>query len=177
MRYWVVGEFGSGDEVKRALTRLRELGYAKETLDVFSPYPVDGVDELLELPESPVRPIALGAGLTGAAFGYVVQWWCNAVDWPLNVGNRPPHSAPAFVPITFESLVLFAALAIFLGLLWLWRFPRPHHPLFELESFRTASTGGFWVSVTLEDAARTGPTLGHLQALEARTASVVEERT
>jgi len=175
MRYWVVGEFGSGDEVKRALGRLRELGYAKETLDVFSPYPVDGVDALLELGPSPVRLFALGAGLAGAVFGYTVQWWCNAVDWPLNVGNRPPHAAPAFVPITFESMVLFASLAIFLGLMGLFRFPRPHHPLFELESFRSASAGGFWVSVTLEDAARTETVLGHLRALEARTASVVEE--
>ena len=67
MRYWVVGEFGSGDEVKKALRRLRELGYAKETLDVFSPYPVEGIDEVLELAPSPIRGFAFVAGLTGAA--------------------------------------------------------------------------------------------------------------
>ena len=49
MRYWVVGEFGSGDEAKKALRRLGELGYAKETLDAFSPYPVEGIEEVLEL--------------------------------------------------------------------------------------------------------------------------------
>src|SRR5690242_1008809 len=176
MRYWVVGEFGSGDEVKKALRRLRELGYAKETLDAFSPYPVEGLEEVLELKPSPLRGFAFVAGLMGAAFGYGVQWWTNAVDWPLNVGNRPPHAGPAFVPITFEMMVLSAALTLFLGLMWLYRFPRPHHPLFELESFRTASTGGFWVSVTTERREETEPVLRHLRGLAARNTSVVEEK-
>jgi hypothetical protein len=175
MRYWVVGEFGSGAEVKRALERLRELGYAKDTLDAFSPYPVEGLDKVLELKPSPLRGFAFVAGLSGAALAYAVQWFCNAWDWPLNVGNRPPHAGPAFVPITFETMVLFASLTIFFGLMWLFRFPRPHHPLFELESFRSASTGGFWVSITTEKRAETEPLLRHLSELKARTTSVVEE--
>ena len=175
MRYWVVGEFGSGNEVKKALERLRELGYAKEALDVFSPYPVEGIDEVLELKPSPIRGFAFVAGLGGAAFAYLVQWWTNAVDYPLNVGNRPLNAGPAFFPITFETMVLFASLTIFFGLMWLYRFPRPHHPLFELESFRTASTGGFWVSVTTEKQAETEPLLRHLRELNARSTSVVEE--
>lgn len=177
MRYWVVGEFGSGEEVKKALKRLRELGYAKEALDVFSPYPVEGIDEVLELKPSPVRGFAFVAGLGGAAFAYAVQWWTNAVDYPLNVGNRPPHAGPAFVPITFETMVLAASLTIFFSLMVLYRFPRPHHPLFELESFRTASTGGFWVSVTTEREAETEPVLRHLRELAARNSAVVEEET
>lgn len=176
MRYWVVGEFGSGKEVKQALRRLRELGYAKETLDAFSPYPVEGLDEVLELKPSPIRGFAFVAGLTGAGLAYGAQWWMNAWDWPLNVGNRPPHAGPAFIPITFELMVLFAALTIFFGLMWLYRFPRPHHPLFELESFRSVSTGGFWVSVTTERREETEPVLRHLRELEARNASVVEEK-
>ncbi len=176
MRYWVVGEFGSGDEAKKALRRLRELGYAKDALDAFSPYPVEGIDEVLELPPSPLRGFAFVAGLGGAAAGYALQWWTNAVDYPLNVGNRPLHSGPAFIPITFELMVLSAALTLFFGLMWLFRFPRPHHPLFELESFRTASTGGFWVSVTTTRREETGPVLGHLRELAARTTSVVEEK-
>jgi hypothetical protein len=177
MRYWVVGEFGSGDEVKKALKRLRELGYAKDALDVFSPYPVEGIDELLELKPSPLRGFAFVAGLGGAAFAYAVQWWTNAVDDPLNVGNRPPHAGPAFVPITFETMVLFASLTIFFGLMVLYRFPRPHHPLFELESFRSASTGSFWVSVTTEREAETEPVLRHLRELAAKMTAVVEEET
>jgi hypothetical protein len=176
MRYWVVGELGSGREVLGALRRLRELGYAKETLDVFSPYPVEGIEKVLELPPSPIRGFAFVAGLTGAAVGYGVQWWCNAWDWPLNVGNRPPHAGAAFVPITFETMVLFASLTLFFSLMWLFRFPRPHHPLFELESFRTASTGGFWVSVTTEKREETEVLLRHLRELSVKKTSVVEEK-
>ena len=175
MRYWVVGEFGSGAEAKRALAALRERGCAADSLDAFSPYPVEGLDEVLGLKPSPLRAFALLAGLSGAVLAYGVQWWTNAVDWPLNVGNRPPHSWPAFIPITFETTVLFAALTLFFGLMVLFRFPRPHHPLFELESFRSASTGGFWVSVTTREHARTEVLLGHLRELSARTTAVVEE--
>jgi hypothetical protein len=176
MRYWVVGEFGSGNEVKQALRRLSELGYAKETLDAFSPYPVEGIDEVLELKPSPLRGLAFVAGLTGAACAYALQWWTNAVDYPLNAGNRPPHAGPAFVPITFETMVLFASLTLFFGLMWLLRFPRPHHPLFELESFRSASTGGFWVSVITKQREEAEPVLRHLRELAARNIAVVEEK-
>jgi hypothetical protein len=177
MRYWVVGEFSSGDEVKKALHRLRELGYARETLDAFTPYPVEGLDKVLDLAPSSLRGFALLAALSGAAFAYWLQWYTNAIDYPLNVGNRPPHAAPAFVPITFEMAVLFASLTLFFGLMYLFRFPRPHHPLFELESFRTASTGGFWVSVTTERREETERLLSHLRELEARKTSVVEEKS
>jgi hypothetical protein len=175
MRYWVVGEFGSGAEAKRALEALRERGCAADSLDAFSPYPVEGLEEALGLKPSPLRGLALLAGLTGAALAYGVQWWSNAVDWPLNVGNRPPHSWPAFIPITFETMVLFSSLTLFVGLMVLFRFPRPHHPLFELESFRTATTHGFWVSITTRERARTEALLGHLRELSARTTAVVVE--
>ncbi len=140
------------------------------------PYPVEGIEQVLELPPSPIRGFAFVAGLTGAAVGYGVQWWTNAWDWPLNVGNRPPHAGAAFVPITFETMVLFASLTLFFGLMWLFRFPRPHHPLFELESFRTASTGGFWVSVTTAKREEAEVLLRHLGELAAKKTSVVEEK-
>lgn len=175
MRYWVVGEFSSGSEALEALRRLLEKGCAKERLDAYSPYPIEGVDKVLGLPPSGLRGAALLAGLGGATLGYAVQWYTNAVDYPLNVGGRPPHAVPAFVPITFEMMVLFAAAALFFGLMYLSRFPRPHHPLFELERFRSASTGAFWVSITTEEKKETEALLEHLRELEARTALVVEE--
>ena len=64
----------------------------------------------------------------------------NVVDFPINIGNRPPHSPPAFIPITFELAVLLGGLSAFLGsLLGLFKFPTPYHPLFESENFRRAS--------------------------------------
>jgi hypothetical protein len=91
----------------------------------------------------------LCGGLTGAATAYLLQWFTNVIDYPINVGGRPLHAAPAFIPITFELAVLFAAFSIFFGLLAIMRLPQPYHPGFELEAFRSASTHGFWLSVEL----------------------------
>ena len=59
-----------------------------------------------------------------AATGLLVQWFCNAWDFPLNVGSRPPFSLPAFIPITFEMMVLFASIAAFVAALQRGQLPR-----------------------------------------------------
>jgi hypothetical protein len=121
-----------------------------------------------------VPRIALVAGVLGAATGYFIQWFMVAFDWPLNVGNRPPHSAPAFVPVTFELGVLMAAFGIFFGLFALWGMPRLHHPVFEVEAFRSASIDGLWLSAPAEDGAADG-LAGELRRLGARAVEIVEE--
>ncbi len=71
----------------------------------------------------------LVGGLAGAIGGYLLQYYTSVVDYPLNVGGRPLNSLPAFVPVTFEIMVLFAGvgtvLAFFLvSRLWFGRKPR-----------------------------------------------------
>ncbi len=141
---FVLAEFDTEARLCAAARRLRELGHGR--LDTHSPYPLHGADEALGLRRSPVPLIALIFGVTGAATGYLMQWWMNAVDFPINVGNRPPHSPPANIPITFELGVLFASIAIVVGLFALAGFPRTHHPVFEVEAFRTASINALWLS-------------------------------
>src|SRR5512132_1767240 len=102
----VLAEFRDDAALCAAARRLRELGHT--ALDAYSPVPVHGIDEALGLRRSPVPLIALVAGVIGAISGYVMQWWMNAVDYPLNVANRPPHSPPTNIPITFETGVLIA---------------------------------------------------------------------
>lgn len=138
---------------------------------------MEGLEEALGLkPSSPVPLLALAAGLGGAAFAYVTQWFTNAIDYPINVANRPLHSAPTHIPITFELGVLSASLAIFGGLMVLFGFPRVTHPVFHVESFRNASVDGFWVSVTVDgerEEARRAETA--LRTAGAKWVSVVEE--
>lgn len=172
-RYWILGELGSGEEAVAVIRRLRALGYGE--LDAYMPYPVDGVSEALGLSPSPVRPAGFVAGLTGFTMAYLLQWFANAWSFPINVGNRPAHAPPSFVPISFETLELAAATAVVATFLWLCGLPRLHHPVFERASFRSVSIGGFWVSVTTVHPDRVDQIRDTLRTLEARRVEVVEE--
>jgi hypothetical protein len=173
MRAYVLGEFEREQALLEAARMLRAKGHLG--LDIHSPYPLHGADAALGLRRSTVPLVALVAGVTGAITGYGIQWYMNAYDWPINVGNRPPHSPPAFIPVTFELGVLFAALAIFLGLLFAYfGFPRVHHPVFEVEAFRSASIDALWLSAEVEGV-QAEPLAQELRRLGARQVSIVAE--
>lgn len=175
MKAWVLAEFEREAPLLEAVRALRAAGH--NGLDVHSPYPLHGTDEALGLRRSTVPLVALGAGVVGAVSGYLLQWGTVSFLWPLNVGNRPPHSPPAFIPVTFELGVLFASLAIFLGLLFAYfRFPRVHHPVFEVEAFRSASIDALWISAEV-DAGEADPVAGELRRMGARQVSIVREGT
>ncbi len=167
----VLGEFTEQAALLDAARALRAKGVGG--LDLHSPYPLHGAEEALGLRRSTVPIVALVAGVTGAVTGYVLQWWTVGVDWPLNVGNRPPHSPPAFIPVTFELGVLFAALSIFFGLLFAYfKFPRVHHPVFEVEQFRSATIDGLWISAAVGRTDADG-VAAELRRLGARSVSIV----
>jgi hypothetical protein len=171
MTSYVLGEFEEEAALLEAARSLRGKGFT--TLDLHSPYPLHGAEEALGLRRSTVPLVALVAGVTGAVSGYVLQWWTVGVDWPLNVGNRPPHSPPAFIPVTFELGVLFAALSIFFGLLFAYfKFPRVHHPVFEVEEFRSASIDRLWLSAAV-GGAEADRVAAELRRLGAQSVSIV----
>jgi hypothetical protein len=169
----VLGEFRDDRALLDAARALRAQGH--QALDLHSPYPIHGAEEVLGLRRSTVPLVTLIAGVTGAVSGYLLQWYTVGFDWPLNVGNRPPHSPPAFVPVTFELGVLFASLTIFLGLLFAYfRFPRVHHPVFEVEAFRSASIDALWLSAEVP-AGEAEAVAASLRALGAAQVAVVSE--
>jgi hypothetical protein len=170
MHTWVLAEFEEEEALLAAARRLVEAGHAH--VDVHSPVPIHGTSEALGLRPSRMPLICLIGGLTGLASGYLMQWWMVAVDFPINVGNRPPHSAPAFIPITFELGVLFAAIAVVVGLLVRCGLPRPHHPVFEAEGFRGASVDQLWLSLPVGEGTR--PPVDELRSLGATRVEVVE---
>ena len=81
-------------------------------VDVYSPYPVHGLEEAMGLRRSRLPQVAFGAGLAALVFGMGFQFYIAAFDWPLDVGGKPLNSALAFLPITFELTVLLAGLAV-----------------------------------------------------------------
>jgi len=146
-----MAEFGSGPGLLDGLRALRACGLSR--FDAFTPYDVAGLDELLGVRRSKLPWIALAFGLAAGGGAYLLQWWINVVDYPLDIGGRPYHSAPAFLPITFEMTVLFAAAAALISAIVLGGLPRLWHPVFEVDGFERATIDRFWLAVGAGDAA------------------------
>lgn len=107
--------------VVKAAAKTRAAGFTK--FDAISPYPVHGMEEACGIGRSWIPYVTFVAGLTGCASGLLLTWWTSAVNWPLNVGGKPFFSLPAFIPITFELTVLFAALCSVGALFYVCRMP------------------------------------------------------
>lgn len=105
----MVGIFGDEQNVLNATRAIRGRGL--KILDVHAPYAVHGLDQAMGLPPSRLPWICFALGLSGAALKVWFEYWTTSVDWPINVGGKPWDSLPAFVPITFEVMVLFAGLS------------------------------------------------------------------
>ncbi|MBL7806936.1 MAG: DUF3341 domain-containing protein [Saprospiraceae bacterium] len=80
-----------------------------DIMDVYTPFPVHGLDPILGLKESRLHYLGFIYGATGALFGFLAMTWIFVSDWPTMYGGKPYWSVPAFIPITFEMTVLFAA--------------------------------------------------------------------
>jgi hypothetical protein len=147
--YGVMAEFETPREILDATRQAREAGY--RDMDAYSPYPVEGLATELGLTRTRVPFVVLAGALVGAATGFLMQYWSMAVDYPFNVGGRPVNSWPVFIPITFELMVLVAALAALLGMLLLNGLPQPHHPVFNVPRFVEANQARFFLCIEATD--------------------------
>lgn len=148
--YGLLAEFEHPEELLEAAAAARQAGYQR--VEAYSPIPLEGLTEALGTVPTQLPRLTLLGGLVGAAGGYALQYWVSVVEYPLNVGGRPLHSWPAFLPIVFELAVLGASLTAVLGMLALNGLPRPHHPLFAVPEFRFASRDRFFLCIEARDA-------------------------
>jgi hypothetical protein len=140
----VVAEFETPEALEGAYEALTRQGYTR--LDAWTPYPVRSLVKA-GFDGSIVAWIMLVAGLAGGALGYLIQLWVNVRAFRINVGGRPLDSAPAFIPITFESAVLLSAVTGFIAMLALSRLPRLHHRCSRSRaSSAPPSTASGWAS-------------------------------
>lgn len=145
----LIAEFADPESLTTAARRLREAGYTR--LEAYTPFPVEPLDEALALPPSRVPRWVLGGAIGGAALMYGYAWFTTSVDYVWNVGGKPPHSWPSFVPITFELGVLGACVTGLVAMLALNGLPRLHHPVFGAPGFRRASRDRFFLCVERRD--------------------------
>ena len=146
-RRFVLAEFASPEALLAGTRQMREGGY--KDLDTHTPFPLHGLDEALGLGRAKIPTIVLLGAIAGACIAYSLIYFCNVIDFPINVANRPTHSPPANIPITFELAVLLAGGSSFFGFFTLAGLPRPYHPVFESEEFRRASIDALFLSIEL----------------------------
>lgn len=102
--------FVDESQVRRAVSEARARNWI--IVDIYSPYALHGVEELLGRRRSRLPVACFLGGMAGLLFTFWLQFWTSTSSWPLNVGGRPWNSLPAFVPVAFEGMVLLAGFSL-----------------------------------------------------------------
>jgi hypothetical protein len=147
--YGLLAEFDNPTALVAAAEKARLAGYRK--MDAYSPIPIEELNEALGLKRTRLPVLVFLGGLFGGLAGYGLEYWASVIEYPMNVGGRPYHSWPQFIPVTFETTVLGAALTCFFGMWALNRLPQPYHPVFNAPAFGRASTDRFFLCIEAAD--------------------------
>ncbi len=145
----VLGEFATAETVLAGARAAHAAGWRR--MDAYSPFPVDGLGEAIGRRRSWVPLVVLIAGFSGAAGGYFMQWYSMTIDYPYNIGGRPFHSWPMFIPITFELGILCGSLAGVFAMFAFNGLPRLHHPIFKVPGFEHATIDRFFLCLEASD--------------------------
>jgi hypothetical protein len=147
--FGVIAEFGDVDDVVAAAAAARAAGYTR--VEGYSPFPIEALSHAVSRPRSWLPAIVLAGGIGGGTLAYTFQLWVHTTYNRINVGGRPYHSWPNFIPVTFELTILFAAAAAVIGLLALNGLPRLYHPVFNHHRFTLASQDRFFLTIEARD--------------------------
>lgn len=107
---FILGIYDDEDVLLHAIENVRAAG--TKIYEVFSPYPIHGIDDVLGIKRSRLPIVAFFGGLTGMSFALWMQIWMLGFDWPMIIGGKPHIALPSFIPVTFELTVLFAAFSM-----------------------------------------------------------------
>ena len=171
--YGVMAEFDDPTAVVAATRRAYEEGYRR--MDAYSPYPIEALSEAVGPHKERLPLIVLIGGIVGMLGGFGMQYYVAVINYPINVGGKPLFSWPAFIPITFETTVLGAAMAAIFGMLALNGLPEPYHPVFNAPNFALATRDRFFLVIESRDPKfDREATTGFLRSLGAQEVADVE---
>jgi hypothetical protein len=147
--YGLMAEFDNPTSLVEAADRARREGFTE--MDAYSPFPIEELADALGVRRTRLPMLVLFGGILGGVAGYGLEYWSQAIAYPMNVGGRPFHSWPHFIPVTFETTVLGASLAAFVGMWALNKLPMPYHPVFNVPAFARASQDRFFLCIESTD--------------------------
>lgn len=147
--YGLLAEFDKPAEVMHAAEQVRDAGY--KVWDVHTPYPIHGMDEAMGLKNSKVGWFTFIGGVTGYFSGMLLIWWTNAVDYKIMIGGKPMFSPFGAFPPSYELTILFGAFGALLGMLFLNRLPRLHHPLLKHDRFKLVTHDKYFIVIETAD--------------------------
>ena len=147
--YGLMAEFNTPGDLLRAAEKVRDAGYSK--WDVFTPFPIHGMDKVMGLKNSLVGWVALGGGVFMFLNVVGLIWFANAFDYPLIVGGKPMFSVPmTFVP-AYIMLIMGGAVGALIGMIGFNQFPRLHHPLLNHKRFELTTRDKFVMVIGAQD--------------------------
>jgi hypothetical protein len=147
--YGVIAEFKTPAAVMNAAQKVRDAGYTR--WDVFTPFPVHGMDKAMGLKNSKVGWFAFLGGVTGYTSGMLMIWFMNDLNYGISVGGKPMFSPFSAFPPSYELTILFGAFGALFGMLFLNRLPRLHHPLLKNRRFAAVTHDRFFVVIECDD--------------------------
>lgn len=156
----MMAEFANPADLSHAAEHVKQAGFKK--WDVYSPFPVHGMDEAMGLKPSKVTTIMAFACITGFSAAWLMQWWMGGVDYKIVVAGKPLFAWEQATPILFELSVLFSAFGAVLGMLMLNLLPRWNHPLFGKQRFLRVSDDRFVIAVEASDPKFNESSLRHM---------------
>ncbi len=145
----MIAEFKAPNELLHAAEKIRDFGI--KDFDTHSPFPIHGMDDAMGLKDSNLDFIVLCGGAVGATFGLGLQSWVSHVAYPMLISGKDTLSIPAFIPVTFELMILFSAFSAVFGMFVFNKLPTFYHRLFKSNNFLKVTSHGFFVSINAND--------------------------
>lgn len=172
--YGIMAEYVTPADAMHAAEKVRDAGFRK--WDVFTPFPVHGMDRAMGLKNSKVGWFSFIGGVTGYTTGMLMIWWMNAVDYKIVIGGKPMFSPFGAFPPSYELTILLGAFGAIGGMLFLNRLPRLHHPLLKNKRFALATHDRYFVVIeTADPRYNEVETRKMLEAAGSRRIELVEE--
>jgi hypothetical protein len=147
--YGLIAEFDTAAATLHAAEKVRDAGFRR--WDVFTPFPVHGMDKAMGVKNSMVGWFSFIGGVTGYTGGMLMIWYMNAYDYAIPVGGKPMFSPFYAFPPSYELTILLGSFGALLGMLFLNRLPRLHHPLLKHQRFALATHDRFFIVIECDD--------------------------